>query len=532
MKRISILLVLAAVITGCSAKVPAVSEPLAAPSGIQVERTGRTSVRVQWQDNSQEETGFAVWLRPTDNLTRQDRIGQTAADITTFDIGEGLAEGKSYYFGIQAIGRTEELSSKVEYVLFNLVSLDNVPVITIEESKATDCSIALRYRFSNHTRLTDVRYGLCWSTDGEPSLAGNHQEGPGMTEASESLLQVLPNVVLEIGKPCTVAVYLTSSTGTWYSEPVTLQPVTAPQPITLTWTETDAFDGVTVRETTSKVNGRNFHAWYAEADPARVDFRVLLPSAAATIDQQRAAQGDGCLILTNGGYFYNGRHTGLAVHEGKPSGTISSVRGSLRPEDEEYQVMYPVTRGVFGVDAAGKAAVLWAGSPSTGEPLYFDRPLPSVRGEARYPGVDGTHPSQAVSWMPAEALSAGPVLLFDGRIPFNFDLGRQGGEYYLNNFEIMPYDIFGPEVICDRTAAGYTADGRIILFVCDGRIDASPGLNLLELACILQGLGCTHAVNFDGGGSTGMMVKDRHVNDVSPNNRPVVSTMGFFKKQN
>ncbi|MDE6801921.1 MAG: phosphodiester glycosidase family protein, partial [Muribaculaceae bacterium] len=54
---------------------------------------------------------------------------------------------------------------------------------------------------------------------------------------------------------------------------------------------------------------------------------------------------------------------------------------------------------------------------------------------------------------------------------------------------------------------------------------------LLELAQVLKGLGCGGAVNFDGGGSTGMMVGDKHVNDVTPNNRPVVSTIGFFKKK-
>ena len=94
----------------------------------------------------------------------------------------------------------------------------------------------------------------------------------------------------------------------------------------------------------------------------------------------------------------------------------------------------------------------------------------------------------------------------------------------------MPYDIFGEDVICDRTALGYTQDGKIVFFICDGRILESRGANLLELANILKGLGCVSAVNFDGGGSTGMMIGGTHINDQTPNNRPVVSTLGVFKK--
>ncbi|MGN1225634.1 MAG: phosphodiester glycosidase family protein, partial [Candidatus Cryptobacteroides sp.] len=78
--------------------------------------------------------------------------------------------------------------------------------------------------------------------------------------------------------------------------------------------------------------------------------------------------------------------------------------------------------------------------------------------------------------------------------------------------------------------AGYTADGKVILFVIDGRITESRGANLLELAKIMKGLGCVGAVNFDGGGSTGMVVSGEHLNDLSSGNRPVLSTLGIYKK--
>jgi exopolysaccharide biosynthesis protein len=100
----------------------------------------------------------------------------------------------------------------------------------------------------------------------------------------------------------------------------------------------------------------------------------------------------------------------------------------------------------------------------------------------------------------------------------------------LSNYEVLPYDIYGPSVTPDRTAVGYRADGKVILFICDGRISASDGATLVELAQIMKGLGCVGAVNFDGGGSTGMVVNGQHLNDQTGGNRAVVSTIGFFKK--
>ena len=102
----------------------------------------------------------------------------------------------------------------------------------------------------------------------------------------------------------------------------------------------------------------------------------------------------------------------------------------------------------------------------------------------------------------------------------------------------MPYDLYGPGVQPDRTAVGQTADGKIILFVCDGRIQASRGALMDELAMIMKGLGCTYAVNFDGGGSTTMVCEGKRINSEISNmdgtkteNRAVKSTMGFFRKK-
>lgn len=61
-----------------------------------------------------------------------------------------------------------------------------------------------------------------------------------------------------------------------------------------------------------------------------------------------------------------------------------------------------------------------------------------------------------------------------------------------------------------RTAIGYNADGtKAVLLVVDGRQPGvSVGVPSKDLAAILLNLGCTEALNFDGGGSSTLYVKE------------------------
>ena len=63
-----------------------------------------------------------------------------------------------------------------------------------------------------------------------------------------------------------------------------------------------------------------------------------------------------------------------------------------------------------------------------------------------------------------------------------------------------------------RTAIGYTKDNDLVLVAVDGREGSSIGLTLQELATLMKDLGCTNAINLDGGGSTVMYVNGQIVN--------------------
>ena len=72
------------------------------------------------------------------------------------------------------------------------------------------------------------------------------------------------------------------------------------------------------------------------------------------------------------------------------------------------------------------------------------------------------------------------------------------------------------EVRHPRTAIGYSRDGRLLwLVVVDGRSARSAGMTLVELAEQMRRLGAWQALNFDGGGSTTMVIDGAVVNTPS-----------------
>lgn len=68
---------------------------------------------------------------------------------------------------------------------------------------------------------------------------------------------------------------------------------------------------------------------------------------------------------------------------------------------------------------------------------------------------------------------------------------------YCDDIEVDHYPYAHP-----RTAAGITADGRVIFYCVDGRQKSSAGLRIDQLSHEMKELGCVIAINFDGGGST------------------------------
>lgn len=78
-----------------------------------------------------------------------------------------------------------------------------------------------------------------------------------------------------------------------------------------------------------------------------------------------------------------------------------------------------------------------------------------------------------------------------------------------------------------RSAICIDVLNRLYFVAIDGRYDHSAGLEMGELAILMKSLGCRHAMNLDGGGSTNLYANKVTINRPSDATgpRPVVSAV-------
>jgi len=535
----ALMLFVSAILCGCAGTHNdpiVISEKQPIPEGLYFERMTESIVQVSWRDVSDSEKGYSVWLlKEGEDLP--ELLYETEQNQNSFIITSGLLTGSSYKIGVRTDSAQPENCSQIEYIPITMLPFKDLPSGAVISAESLPSCLSLTYNLRDYSSLSDVETGLCWSSEGKAVVQDAHLAGPELPSTGK-VRQIIPNTHLEYGVTYNVRVYLCSSQGTYYVDAGDLALGEELSEVELNWQEKkfeNLPEGIQVYGSIdANISGRPLRAWYATAplDSGKYEFRTNLPESLTTIDEQAASFWGDCHILVNGGYFASGMHTGLAINDFKVSGSINNQKGTIDVGDPENRVTYPTTRGVFGVNDAGDAKVYWANG-SGYNVNYFVSPVPSLKGEAKYPANPEEWASaEIVHWLPRAAISAAPVLLKDGKCPFDFTNTERGGNYYYTNFEFVADDIFGASVICDRTAVGVTADKRIVFFICDGRMDDSKGLNLRELASIMKGLGCVDALNLDGGGSTGMMVGDVHVGDTSVGgNRKVMSTVGLFRRR-
>jgi len=126
---------------------------------------------------------------------------------------------------------------------------------------------------------------------------------------------------------------------------------------------------------------------------------------------------------------------------------------------------------------------------SGGEAYLRDRFQPGRQCAFRFT-VKSAQP--ALDWLSArEALGCGPLLVRDGSVAVD-----------------SPAEGFrDPKVLsgsCARSAVGLTGAGHLVLATC-------PGATIRQLAEVMKALGCRHAMNLDGGASSGLWLRGRYV---------------------
>jgi exopolysaccharide biosynthesis protein len=92
---------------------------------------------------------------------------------------------------------------------------------------------------------------------------------------------------------------------------------------------------------------------------------------------------------------------------------------------------------------------------------------------------------------------------------FSFGPGLvENGEVSVSKFD----EVDRSQEMNPRTAIGQAGPLHYFLVVSDGRTKQSPGMSLLQLAQVMQELGCETAYNLDGGGSSAIWFNGKILN--------------------
>ena len=251
-------------------------------------------------------------------------------------------------------------------------------------------------------------------------------------------------------------------------------------------------------------------AWYVSVahgeDSGRVEVLVSDDPEDRRETVSSFAADTGACVVINGGYFSMERtpavHAGLLVVDGvvEAPATRSVVRDDVR---------YPTARAALGVTSAG-FDIAWVASRE-GSLKAWSTPPPHRRGAPVELDL-----AVAVTWTVDDALGAGPALVSHGEINVTTD-----EEVFFGT--AIPYTH-------PRTAAGVTADGKLLLMLVDGRQRESRGVRLEELAAIMVGIGAEEALNLDGGGSSSLVVNGKLLNNPTGRGteREVMTALGVF----
>lgn len=481
---------------------------LCAPEDLTLEVNG-DQLTLGWKDVCTLEEGYLV-QRTGGGKTTKQFLKRNANSYSEALPGTGVWTYE--VFAYSGMDRSEPATveysrlSKPELAISSLQASWNMlaAVVTIQEDSGENCEISL-------------------------NVNGKIYKYPAKLTKGKTALFALED--LEYGVDYSVKAIATNSQGTTESASVKGRLKDAPTALSVSWTEIGAQyslpSEVRLYKASPTIGGGTVNMWYAIADPSAVELRATLASTVTTPSDHVTGNlrpSDDVYITINGGYF-------SAPTTSYSHVTDRGVRKAKNIAALTRTNSYNVTRGVLGVAADGKPQAFWVREGSSYAEAY-SVPLPVIDGGPVL-SCTSTYPSAVSQWKPYAAIGGAPLLMKDGRVRFDF-LKTPDGKYF-SNHELLQSDIFAEGLTAPRTAIGSTADGKIVLFICDGRNSGgSRGLTLDEEMRVMMGLGCTDILNLDGGGSTAMVVG----NNATLLNRPsdgsqrkVLSFVSFIKKK-
>lgn len=217
-------------------------------------------------------------------------------------------------------------------------------------------------------------------------------------------------------------------------------------------------------------------------------------------------------VMVNGGFYRtdqaNPTHIGLLKIQG-------TLLAAPTPSILFNGNRFPVARSAIGITADGGIDIAWI--LSHGDTLLEVPSPPNHLPDQPDANFDSSVEGRI--WRVRDALAGGPSLITDGQIRVT-----AYGEGFFGDSIEEPHP---------RTAVGYTEEGHLIFLVVDGRQESSRGVDLYELALIMQNLGCLEALNLDGGGSSALVVNGELINRPLGRDldREIMSALAVFSRE-
>lgn len=306
-----------------------------------------------------------------------------------------------------------------------------------------------------------------------------------------------------------------------WEDPVEEVPATLDQ-----WTEVSSDygalpAGIKIYKSPETLEGKAAIAYIAVADMTSVQWdvwSVKSDGSYATEDSYKTPstvyqEGEWPVVI-NGGYFYH--YDGVNYTSSLAVSGSELLAYNINYASEDWVVMYYPTRAVFLESDNGVFDACW--TYFNGEVHYMYPSAAEIDWDlAVQPVPSAEFPEGGEEFSAKTAIGGGPVLVDQGRFV----------DSYVDEFFGGTSGI-GPDSDQPRTAIGVTADSKLIFFVCEGRemTEGVKGLTTADVANVLIDLGCTEAINLDGGGSSCMLVNGTETIKVSDGSeRSVASTV-------
>ncbi len=287
-------------------------------------------------------------------------------------------------------------------------------------------------------------------------------------------------------------------------------------------------EGIDVYKSPGALGGVKAIAYIAVADPSKITWDVASindPAIQGTTEELKTPSAwfkeTAAPVVVNGGYFFaeGGKryNTSVAVSHSKTYG-VNINYASL-----DWETMYYPTRGVF-YQKGQKVSTGWTYWTGGSRHYLYEKPAANSW-EASPLEVPNAHfPAEATDFAPETAIGGGPVLLKGGQVVNSWKEELLYGD---------GADDKMPKARHPRTAIGVTKDGFLVLFVCEGRgmTEGVAGMTFAEEAAVLKDLGCTEALNLDGGGSSCLLVQGAETIKCSDGSQRAVSSVIILNKK-